>query len=207
MRRRLAPRSRRASKRNDGVSGTSGPPRTRVLRSYPLERSPFRCFPEGHASAAAVDARASPGALSPRMAEPRFTRRVAIGGAASAAAGLAGAVAVPAAAVGGVERRRTLVPPVPIPRGMGVAPGQVIHGGAPGASDVTLPFSGGTLQGLDTEPTTIRDFNGFAAVAFHVGTATGSDGTRYDLETDLRTFQGTYIDRTGHRRFGTFGFI
>jgi hypothetical protein len=55
--------------------------------------------------------------------------------------------------------------------------------------------------------TTIRDFNGFSAVAFHVGTATGGDGTRYDLETDLRTFRGTYIDRTGRRRFGTFGFI
>jgi hypothetical protein len=44
-------------------------------------------------------------------------------------------------------------------------------------------------------------------VAFHLGTATGSDGTRYDLETDLRAFQGTYVDRTGTRRFGTFGFI
>ena len=40
---------------------------------------------------------------------------------------------------------------------------------------MTLPFSGGQLQGLDVEPTTIRDFTGFSAVAFHVGTATGSD--------------------------------
>jgi hypothetical protein len=72
---------------------------------------------------------------------------------------------------------------------------------------VTLPFTGGQLQGLDVEPTTIRDFNGFSAVAFHVGTATGSDGMRYDLETDLRTFQGSYIDGAGHRRHGTFGFI
>ena len=45
------------------------------------------------------------------------------------------------------------------------------------------------------------------AVAFHVGTARDRDGTRYDLETDVRAFQGTYIDRTGRRRFGTFGFI
>ena len=72
---------------------------------------------------------------------------------------------------------------------------------------MTLPFTGGQLQGLDVEPTTIRDFNGFSAVAFHVGTATGGDGTRYDLETDVRAFRGTYIDRTGRRRFGTFGFI
>jgi hypothetical protein len=141
------------------------------------------------------------------MAQPRFTRRVAIGGAASAAAGLAGAVAVPAAAVGGVERRRGLVPPVPIPGGIELAPGQVIHVWGPGSSDVTLPFSGGTLQGLDTEPTTIRDFNGFAAVAFHAGTATAADGTVYDFETDVRAFQGVYVDATNIRRVGSFGFV
>ncbi len=72
---------------------------------------------------------------------------------------------------------------------------------------MTLPFTGATLQGLDVESTTINDFKGFSAVAFHVGTATASDGTRYDLETDVRAFQGTYVDRTGKRRFGTFGFI
>ena len=64
-----------------------------------------------------------------------------------------------------------------------------------------------TLQGFDVEPTTIRDFKGFSAVAFHVGTATGDDGTRYDLETDMRAFQGVYVDGTGTRRFGTFAFI
>jgi hypothetical protein len=78
---------------------------------------------------------------------------------------------------------------------------------APGPPDVTLPFSGATFQGLDTEPTSIKDFDGFAAVAFHVGTATGSDGTQYALETDVRAFQGTYVDSMGTRRFGTFGFI
>jgi len=132
---------------------------------------------------------------------------MAIGGAASAAAGLAGAVAVPATAVGGVERGRELVPPVPIPGGFELAPGQVIHVWAPGSSDVTLPFSGSTLQGLDTEPTTIRDFNGFAAVAFHAGTATAADGTVYDFETDVRAFQGVYIDAANIRRAGSFGFV
>ena len=52
-----------------------------------------------------------------------------------------------------------------------------------------------------------RDFKGFAAVAFHVGTATGSDGTVYDVETDMRAFRGTYVDGTGKRHFGTFGFV
>src|SRR4051812_45700755 len=111
------------------------------------------------------------------MAEPRFTRRVALRGATAAAAGLAGAVAVPAAAVTREERHGVLVPPVPIPGEVELAPGQVIHVWAPGSSEVTLPFSGATLQGLDTEPTTIRDFNGFAAVALHAGRATAADGT------------------------------
>jgi hypothetical protein len=51
------------------------------------------------------------------------------------------------------------------------------------------------------------DFAGFSAVAFHVGTATARDGTVYNLETDLRTFRGNYVDATGARRFGTFAFI
>jgi hypothetical protein len=70
-----------------------------------------------------------------------------------------------------------------------------------------MPFTRVTLQGLDVEPTTIRDFKGFSAVAFHVGSATAKDGTRFDFETDMRAFQGTYIDRTGKRRFATFGFV
>jgi hypothetical protein len=141
------------------------------------------------------------------MAERRFTRRVALRGAASATAGLAAGAAVPAVAMSGVERCRALVPPVPIPGGIEIAPGQVIHVWAPGSAAVTLPFSGATLQGLDTEPTTIGDFNGFAAVAFHAGTATAADGTVYDFETDVRAFQGVYVDATGTRRAGSFGFV
>jgi hypothetical protein len=70
-----------------------------------------------------------------------------------------------------------------------------------------LPFSGAIPQGLDVEPTTIKDFDGFSAVAYHVGAAKGRDGSQYDLETDVRAFQGTYIDGTGSRHFGTFGFV
>jgi hypothetical protein len=35
----------------------------------------------------------------------------------------------------------------------------------------------------------------------------GSDGARYNLETDMRAIQGTYIAADGSRRHGTFGFI
>jgi hypothetical protein len=140
------------------------------------------------------------------MAPTTVTRRTVLQGAAGAAAGFA--VARPQGALAHDHgHRRIPVPPEPIPGGIELAPGQVIHVWAPGPTDVTLPFTGAQLQGLDAEPTTIKDFKGFSAVAFHVGTATGGDGTRYDLETDVRAFQGTYIDRTGTRRFGTFGFI
>ena len=143
------------------------------------------------------------------MPEATLTRRAVLRGTAGAATGLAAAVAAPQGAFGHDHghRHSVPVPPEPIPGGIELAPGQVIHVWAPGSADVTLPFTGVTLQGLDTEPTTIRDFKGFSAVAFHVGTATGDDGTVFDLETDVRAFQGTYIDRTGKRRFGTFGFI
>jgi hypothetical protein len=143
------------------------------------------------------------------MATARLTRRAVVQGAAGAAAGFATAAAGPhhALAHGDHHHRLATVPPEPIPGGIELAPGQVIHVWAPGPTDVTLPFTGATLQGLDVEPTTIRDFKGFSAVAFHTGTATGEDGTRYDLETDMRAFQGVYVDGTGTRRFGTFAFI
>jgi hypothetical protein len=143
------------------------------------------------------------------MPEATLTRRAVLHGTAGAAAGMAAAVAAPHAAFahGHGHHHRAPVPPEPILGGIELAPGQVIHVWAPGPTNVTLPFTGATLQGLDVESTTIDDFKGFSAVAFHVGTATASDGTRYDLETDVRAFQGTYVDRTGKRRFGTFGFI
>jgi hypothetical protein len=143
------------------------------------------------------------------MTKATLTRRAVLQGAAGAAAGFAAAAAGPhhALAHGDKHHGFATIPPEPIPGGIELAPGQVIHVWAPGSPDVTLPFTGLTLQGLDVEPTTIRDFRGFSAVAFHVGTATGSDGTRYDLETDMRAFQGVYVDGTGTRRFGTFAFI
>jgi hypothetical protein len=49
------------------------------------------------------------------------------------------------------------------------------------------------LAGFDVEPGTITDFQGSSAVAFHVGSAQGSDGRTYNLETDLRAFDGDYV--------------
>jgi hypothetical protein len=66
---------------------------------------------------------------------------------------------------------------------------------------------GGTLQGLDYDSTTILNFEGHAAVAFHAGKAVAGDGTRYNLETDLRAFEGRFALSDGSKHEASFGFI
>ncbi len=96
--------------------------------------------------------------------------------------------------------------PNPIPGGLEVAPGVILHVFGPGDPSVTLPFTGFPLAGFDVEPCTITDFRGSSAVAFHVGTAEGSDGKTYNLETDIRAFEGEYlVDGDVHR--GAFALI
>jgi hypothetical protein len=143
------------------------------------------------------------------MDRATLDRRAFVQGAAGTAAGLAASLALPPAARAGDaddddherdhDERAPKVPPRPIPGGINVW--------APGPPTVTLPFTGLTLQGLDADPSTITDFDGFSAVAFHAGTATAADGTRFDLETDMRAYRGAYVDATGTPRFGTFAFI
>ncbi len=96
--------------------------------------------------------------------------------------------------------------PRPIPGGQEIAPGVVIHIFGPGDPSVTLPFSGGVLGGFDVEPGSITDFDGSSAVAYHVGSARGSDGVTYNLETDMRAFEGDYlVDGVVHH--GSFVFV
>jgi hypothetical protein len=90
----------------------------------------------------------------------------------------------------------------------------------PGPETITLPFTGFTLQGLNVEPSTITDFQGVTAQAYHVGTATGSDGLTYNLETDVEDLRGrirrggwvttrgdlrAYVNRPIHARDGRAG--
>ena len=111
-----------------------------------------------------------------------------------------------AAPIGHSSGRRAPPAPNPIPGGLELAPGVVIHVFPPGDHAVTLPFSGFTLAGLDVEPSTITDFNGSSAVAYHVGTARASDGRTYNLETDIRAFEGEYaVD--GETRHGSFALV
>jgi hypothetical protein len=72
---------------------------------------------------------------------------------------------------------------------------------------VTLPFSHLQLLGLDVEPSVITDYAGTTCLAFHAGTATGSDGRQYNLETDMRVMDGTYRTADGTRKRGAFAFV
>ena len=123
-----------------------------------------------------------------------------------ASACVAGVVGGATVAASGRDRRGIAAAPNPIPGGLDVGGGVVIHTFAPGDPSITLPFTGFTLGGFDVEPGTITDFNGASAVAFHVGEARGSDGRTYNLETDLRAFEGEYVvDGVVHR--GAFAFV
>ncbi len=111
------------------------------------------------------------------------------------------------------DNNQTLPAPKPVPggadlSGFGLAPPyDFIHIFAPGPAGQTLPFTGVVLQGLNVEPSTITDFRGDTAVAYHVGEARGSDGNTYDLETDLRVMDGSYVAVDGTTRRGSFALI
>jgi hypothetical protein len=124
-----------------------------------------------------------------------------------AAAGVAAATGLGWPAAARADDRhdgdRRGVPPKPIPGGFEFE-GTVFHSWAPGPETLTLPFTGATGQGIDVDPGTLTDFSGFAAMAYHVGSAQGG---AFNLETDVRAYQGAYVDATGTRRFGTFAFI
>ena len=138
-----------------------------------------------------------------------LSRRRFVQTAAAAAAGATGSLALPArgSAAGGEHDGAAVVPPKPIPGGIQIPGGPQIHVWQPGDPSVTLPFSHSPLSGFDVDPSTITDFRGFSALAFHAGSVIGSDGATYNLETDLRAFSGTYVAADGTRRFGNFALI
>jgi hypothetical protein len=95
--------------------------------------------------------------------------------------------------------------PVPIPGGIetGLPPpnGPIIHVFSPGPTDLGF-------MGLDIEPNTITNFNGFAAMAYMNGTAVDAEGNTYAIGlSDMRVFQGTYRSADGSTHHGTFAFI
>jgi hypothetical protein len=90
--------------------------------------------------------------------------------------------------------------PVPIPGGIQIPDGPLIHVFAPGPVDLGF-------MGENVEPNTITNFDGFAAMAYIAGTATDADGNTYAMFNDMRVYQGTYVAADGSVNFGTFAFI
>ena len=90
--------------------------------------------------------------------------------------------------------------PVPIPGGIQIPGGPLIHVFAPGSE-------GMGFQGLNVEPNTITNFDGFSAMAYIGGTATDADGNSYVMQNDMRVFRGTYLAEDGSVQHATFAFI
>ena len=57
------------------------------------------------------------------------------------------------------------------------------------------------------EMSTITDFNGTVAASEIQGTATGSDGSNWFFDTDMRFMDGEYVGEDGLHHHGTFGFV
>ena len=146
--------------------------------------------------------------------EPRVDRRRFMMAGAGA---LAGTMALPgkSEASGGWGRgkRGPVSAPNPIPGGTDLSgfglspPYDFIHWFAPGPVGITLPFTGVPLEGLDVEPSTLTDFRGSTAYTYLVGQAKGDDGDTYDLEVDLRVFDGKYISMDGEINYATFALL
>jgi hypothetical protein len=113
----------------------------------------------------------------------------------------------------GDDDKQTLPAPKPIPGGTDLSglrldpPYDFIHFFPPGPVGIVLPFTGVALQGLNVEPSTLTDFDGATALAYHIGEARGSDGHTYNLETDFRVMEGKYVAVDGTTRHGSFALI
>ena len=114
-----------------------------------------------------------------------------------------------AAVAGGLAGFGLLEPALALARGHGTPnpiPGGLDESFAPVPSD---PFIHVLAPGLgpQLEMATITDFNGVIGATEIRGTALGSDGSTWDFDTDMRFMQGTYVDRSGQERKGSFGFV
>ena len=114
-----------------------------------------------------------------------------------------------AAVAGGFAGLGLLEPAIALARGHGTPnpiPGGLDESFAPVPSD---PFIHVLAPGLgpQLEMATITDFKGVIGASEIRGSARGSDGSTWDFDTDMRFMQGTYVDRNGRVRKGSFGFV
>src|SRR5215470_2683565 len=114
-----------------------------------------------------------------------------------------------AVAAGGLAGFSLLEPSLALARGHGTAnpiPGGLDESFSPVPSN---PFVHVLAPGLGPrlEMATITDFKGVIGASEIRGTAHGTDGSTWDFDTDMRFMQGTYVDRSGRVRKGSFGFV
>jgi hypothetical protein len=131
-----------------------------------------------------------------RLVDETFSRRTFMRRGALAATGVAGLEmmrAAPAAAWGSSSA------PKPIPGGAVLDPEFAIV-----PKDPQFHFS---LPYVGFEMSTITDFNGVIAAGEVQGTASGSDGTSYTFDCDMRFMAGEYVGEDNRKHLGTFGFV
>lgn len=129
-----------------------------------------------------------------RLARARLTRTTFLRRTAVAAGGVAAlGVLDPLSALGGVKAGD----PRPIPGGF-----------MADFSTVPVdPFIHVLPPVMGFELSTITDFNGVVAAAEIQGTAHDNKGGSYWFDCDMRFMKGRYVDLTGGRREGVFGFV
>jgi len=57
------------------------------------------------------------------------------------------------------------------------------------------------------EMSTITDFNGTVAATEIQGAASGSDGSKWHFDVDMRFMDGEYVGEDDEHHHGTFGFV
>jgi hypothetical protein len=89
---------------------------------------------------------------------------------------------------------RGQVYPVPIPGG-DIFPSA---GGPVTFVNQFFPGVGATFDGLNAEPHGVINSMGTVAMGYTAGTATDSGGNTYNIGTDIRVYQGTYVGAVAH---------
>jgi hypothetical protein len=97
--------------------------------------------------------------------------------------------------------------PTPIPGGLDFGNGTIFHVFAPGLAP-------DPVTSLDDDPSTITDLNGYVGLAYISGVVDQYQAntgkfvqTLPFLFSDMRFMKGTYIDRKGKVRQGTFALV
>jgi hypothetical protein len=140
------------------------------------------------------DGSCSPDCATTSLTRGQFLRRGVVAAGAVAAYGLVGAG--PAWATRG-GRPKPFGEPRPIPGGFD-------------ANFIPVPvdpFIHALPPAVGFDMSTITDFKGFVAGAEVQGTATGSDGSSYWFDADMRIIDGVYVDMSGRVRQHAFGFV